>query len=79
MSNEVEFIEFFKEALETDQSLDGTTIFRDLDEWDSLASLSVIAMLDEEYGVVIEGDKFSKLTTLNDVWEFVLSQKTASV
>lgn len=79
MSDKVEFIEFFKEALETEQSLDGTTTFRDLDEWDSLASLSVIAMLDEEYGIVIEGDTFSKLLTLDDVWTYVQTQKAESI
>ena len=46
-----EFIEKFAEAVEIEDAttLNTDTIFRDLDEWNSLSFLSVIAMLDEEY------------------------------
>ena len=50
------FIEKFADAVEIENpaSLDENTPFRTLDEWSSLAYLSVIAMLDEEYDVQIE-------------------------
>lgn len=63
------FIDLFAETIELD-STDGLTvetIFRDLEEWDSLAFLSVIAMIDEEYDLVIEGNDFQKLITIGDV------------
>lgn len=41
--------------------------FRDLDEWDSLAYLSTIAMIDDEYGVVIDSKTFRTLQTLGDI------------
>ncbi len=41
--------------------------FRDYDEWDSLGQLSLIAMLDDEYGVEIESDDFKKLVTVQDL------------
>jgi acyl carrier protein len=51
-----DFIEKFAEAVEVDsaEDLNENTKFRELDEWSSLAVLSVIAMLDEEYDTQIE-------------------------
>ncbi len=66
---ETKFINLFAEVLELegDHGLTSTTIFRDLEEWDSLAYLSVIAMIDEEYDVIIEGNDFKKLIILGDL------------
>jgi len=73
-----EFIENFKEALEmeADQQLSLEDKFRDLDDWDSLARLSLIAMLDEEYEVEIEEEEFEKLTTVSDVMEVVQKKQS---
>ena len=66
---ETKFITLFAEVLELEgeHGLTTTTIFRDLEEWDSLAYLSVIAMIDEEYDIVIEGNDFKKLITIGDL------------
>jgi acyl carrier protein len=66
---ETQFINQFAEVLELDDNhgLTTATIFRDLEEWDSLAYLSVIAMIDEEYDIVIEGNDFKKLITIGDL------------
>jgi acyl carrier protein len=67
---QAKFLELIKEVFEIeDTSLDKDTFFRDLDSWDSLTHLSLIAMIDEEYGVTIEDDKFKTLMTLNDLFE----------
>ena len=65
---EEKFISLFKETLEIDESVELTTetVFRELDKWDSLGFLSVIAMIDEEYDIVIEGNDFKKLITIGD-------------
>jgi len=47
--------------------------FRDYKEWDSLAQLSLIAMLDDEYGVAIENEEFMKLITVEDLMNKVLN------
>jgi acyl carrier protein len=47
--------------------------FRDYKEWDSLAQLSLIAMLDDEYGVAIENEKFMKLITVEDLMNEVMN------
>ena len=70
------FIELFKETLEIEEDkVNLETVFRELDEWDSLAFLSVIAMIDEEYDIVIEGNDFKKLITISDLIEEIKKEK----
>lgn len=47
------------------------TKFRELDEWSSLIALSVIEMLDEEYGIQIENKDFKNLETIADIVDYV--------
>ena len=72
-----DFIEKFAEAVEVDsaEDLNENTKFRELDEWSSLAVLSVIAMLDEEYDTQIENADFKKLQTISDIVQFFECQK----
>ena len=70
--NTKEFIEKFAEAIDVDAaSLSVETEFRTLPEWDSIVYLSVIAMLDEEYGIQIENAAFKTLKTINDVINYI--------
>ena len=56
--NQEEFIELFAEQFDETEidefSID--TAFRELEEWDSMVALMVIAMIDEEYNVKVSGD-----------------------
>ncbi len=72
-----QFIDKFAEALEIDDvsEIKLSTEFRSLDEWDSLAYLSVIAMLDEEYDLQIENAAFKQLKTIGDIIEYVEAHK----
>lgn len=66
------FIENFKDVVEIEgRELALSDKFRDYPEWSSLAFLSVIAMIDDEYGVIIEGKDFRRLETLQDVLDIV--------
>lgn len=71
------FINSFAEALEIEDTaaLTESTEFRNLNEWDSLAYLNIIAMLDEEYDVQIENADFKKLKTIGEIIAFVNSHK----
>lgn len=71
-----EFIEKFAEALdETDvQDITPETKFKELDEWSSLASLSIIAMVDEEYDVTLKGDDIKTANTVEDLFNVVKSK-----
>jgi len=65
---EEKFINLFCETLEIeDAQVTSETIFRDLEQWDSLAYLSVIAMIDEEFDIQIEGAEFKELKTIGDL------------
>ncbi len=72
-----EFISKFAEALEIEDAstLNLVTEFRTLDEWDSLAYLNIIAMLDEEYEIQIENAEFKKLKTIGDIVAYIEANK----
>jgi Phosphopantetheine attachment site. len=72
-----EFVKNFANQFdETDASeFTPATDFRQLDEWSSLIALSVIAMIDEEYDVVIKGDDVKSSKTIQDLFEIVKSRK----
>ena len=63
------FIEKFAEAIEMEsvEGLKEGTRFRDLDEWNSLAALSVIAMFDEEYDKELKVPDFKQANTIGDL------------
>lgn len=63
------FIELFAEALEREGEIKMDDEFRDYPEWSSIVYLSVIAMMDEEYGVQIEEADFKKLRTVQSVYD----------
>lgn len=69
---EQEFINQIKDTFEIenhDVKMDDQ--FRDYPEWGSLTYLSLIAMMDEEYGVQIEEAEFKKLRTIQDLYNAV--------
>ena len=68
-----EFIEKFAEALDDMDvsTLTPETKFKDLDEWSSLAALSIIAMADEEYGKEISGNDIRNAQTIQDLFDVI--------
>ena len=68
-----EFIENFAEQFDdTDPSeIKADTVFKELDEWSSLISLSVIAMVDEEYDITIKGDEIRNSNTVEDLFNAI--------
>ncbi|MDE6005936.1 MAG: acyl carrier protein [Muribaculaceae bacterium] len=69
-----DFIEKFAEAAEIEDAaaLTGATEFRELDEWNSLAALSVISMFEEELDKELPVTEFKKARTIDDL--FALAQ-----
>ena len=62
----------FREAMDNeDLNISLSDNFRDYEDWDSLAYLSMIAALDEEFGVEIENEEFEKLETVQDLVDSV--------
>lgn len=69
-----EFVALFAEQFDdTDVSeIKAETVFHDLDEWSSLISLSVIAMVDEEFDVALKGDDIKNSVTIEDLYNRVI-------
>ena len=63
---------------ETDSSEIGAkTVFHELDEYSSLIALSIIAMVDEEYEVVLKGDELRHTATVEDLYNLVNQRRIA--
>lgn len=69
---EQKFLDLVKEVLEIeDRDIHLSDNFRDYDEWDSLANLSLVAMLDDEFSVVIDSQRFKQMTTLQEIFDAI--------
>lgn len=62
------FILKFAEAIERESEIKMEDEFRNYDEWSSIAYLSIIAMMDDEYDTQIEEAEFKKLRTVQDLY-----------
>ena len=47
------------------------TVFHELDEYSSLIALSIISLVDEEYGVTIGAEEMSAAVTIEDLYNAV--------
>jgi acyl carrier protein len=68
---EAKFLEQFTELLERETPVAMVDVFREYDNWDSLAYLSVISFVDEEYGIVIPREEFGKMTKVKDIFDYI--------
>ena len=68
-----EFIENFVSQLDetAPEEITAETRFKELDEWSSLTALSIIAMVDDEYDVIIKGNDILKSDTIQDLFAVV--------
>ena len=69
------FLEKLKEILEMDAPVKMEDNFREYEVWDSLAYLSVISFVDEEYETVIPRDEFKKMNTVQDIFNYIKNNK----
>ncbi|MBN2018183.1 MAG: acyl carrier protein [Candidatus Cloacimonetes bacterium] len=68
----VVFFDELKETLEIeDIHLKEDTILTELDEYDSLAILSIIALIDEKFNKKISGQDFQSINTVNDLMRLI--------
>lgn len=71
-----EFVALFAEQFDDTDANDikAGTAFHDLDEWSSLIGLSVIAMVDEEFEVALNGDDVKTSVTVEDLYNKVIAK-----
>ena len=68
------FIQKFEEVLELPNgTINPNDSFRDYEEWDSLALLSLMAMLEDEYNTTIPRDSFQKINTVQELYNYIAS------
>ena len=69
-----DFINELKEALEIedeDQEITLETNLKDLEEYDSLSVLSIIAMIDKNFNKQIPSSDFIKITTIKSLLDLI--------
>ena len=71
-----EFINNFADQFEDldASALTPETDFKQVDGWNSLVALSVIAMIDEEYDVTLKGNDITGAKTIEDLYNTVQSK-----
>ena len=52
-------------------------VLKDFKQWDSLSVLSIIAMIDSEYGITVFAKEVMKLKTVKDLFSYI--QKKSSL
>lgn len=67
------FIELLKETLEIDESiqLNENTVLTDIEEYDSLSTLGIIALIDEHFGKKLSGEDLQNITTVKSLMEMI--------
>ena len=67
----------FSEAIDDESVLqfDSNSNFRNIDSWDSFSMMSIISMIDEEFGITIKADEMATINTLQELYTFVLNKQ----
>ena len=66
--------EKLSEIFELD-AMDPNLRFTDLDEWDSLSRLSILAMLDSDYNMAMTNADLITFETIQDFCDYVIKNK----
>lgn len=73
MVDEKKFLQNFADQFDDTEveqlSLD--TVMRDLDEWSSMIALSIMAMCDEEYDVILSANEMETANCIQDIYNIV--------
>lgn len=75
--NEIDkFIESFKQILDEPDNvpISSNTLFKDLEEWDSLTNLSLMAMVDSDFNVKLNADEIKNCNTISDLFNTIISK-----
>jgi acyl carrier protein len=69
-----EFKENLAKILEVD-AVNESDVLKDFDEWDSLTTLSIIAMIDSQYNINISAEKLVSFNTVGDLIGYIQEEK----
>ena len=62
-----EFFEELVEIFEVDEDITSETSLEEMEEYDSLAIMSLIAFIDENFEMTVSGEKLRELKTVTDL------------
>lgn len=65
------FLEKLQEELEEKQALERDTRLKDLENYDSISLLSVIAFVDENFNQQLDPDQFKDMETVSDLMNII--------
>tara|TARA_B110000879_G_C10775674_1_gene357025 strand:+ start:67 stop:294 length:228 start_codon:yes stop_codon:yes gene_type:complete len=73
MINNNELINLIKDIFEDidTSNFNLETEFKNNDEWDSMTALSLITVIDQEFGISISGEKIKELNSIKDLVTFL--------
>jgi len=63
------------EQMLEDQNIDLSKKFQEFEEWDSLTSLSIIAMLDSDYKITTTHKQLTDFNSVEEFCKFVLKNE----
>lgn len=64
-----DFIKRLQNDLEIESEIVGNSNIKDFDEWDSMAAMVLIGLVNEEFSVTLNSDDIENLTTVNSLIE----------
>lgn len=67
-----ELLEMLEEIMDLDEgTLETTTVLEDLEEWDSLSTLSLMAEAKQKYGKRLSVDEVTAFVTVQDIIDYL--------
>ena len=72
MVDQAEFLKELAETLEVEYEISADTKISEVD-WDSLATLSVIALANEKYGILLSGEDIIKCKSYGAIVDLIKS------
>lgn len=74
-----EFVQFFAEQFDETPAdvFTADTAFREVEEWNSMVALSIIAMVDEKYKIRLTGDDIRASNTVSEVFDKITAKKAS--
>lgn len=72
-----ELLEELCELMEIDTKIDVNTNLSEMEEFDSLVIMGLIALIDEHFGIVLTGTKLAKIKNVNDLITLIGTNKVS--
>lgn len=74
---EKEFIEEITDIFDKEELVNWDDKFRAYENWSSLIYLTIVAMVDEKYDVVISREEFINMVTIKDIYEYIVKVRAS--